>query len=159
MQSYANLIKMVISTTILGRLVYYCPVSKEIFPFKKALIVLFILPNLIACSPGPDILFDTERWVNDYNGCLGNRMVIYNDLFNQRSHLLGLSSKRIVKTLGRPNINELYQRNQKFFIYQISPGSSCNKTRYSQDLYLIIRFNALGLANEIYLSDKSSPTD
>jgi len=125
----------------------------------KLYVGICILIYCISCTQNPDINFNKERWIKDFNGCLGYRKDIYEEILNQKEKLLGVSSKKIIKTIGKPHINELYQRNQKFFVYQISNARSCETPVDSTELYLIIRFNALELATEIYINDNSSPTD
>jgi hypothetical protein len=43
----------------------------------------------------------------------------------------------------------LYKRNQKFYYYFITPGPACDSMERSTEERLVIRFNAMGLANEI----------
>jgi hypothetical protein len=85
-------------------------------------------------------------------------MDVYQHIMENKEKLLGLSNKKIIQLLGNPNINELYTRNQKFFIYRVSPGPSCSSNTNTPDIFLIFRFNATGLVNEIYLNDEASPT-
>lgn len=93
------------------------------------------------------------------DGCSGYRMDVYENIIHEKEILLGSTNGKIIDLLGRPNKNELYKRNQKFFVYQISPGKSCNSKFDQANIYLIIRFNAMGLANEIYLNEEASPTE
>ncbi len=51
----------------------------------------------------------------------------------------------IISILGKPDQNELYKRNQKFYYYFISPGPAC-KTPDSTAYKMILRFNAMGYA-------------
>ena len=66
---------------------------------------------------------------------------------NQKDELKGLSEKDIIALLGRPDHNELYKRNQKFYYYDIEPGKSCNNEVAGQQL--VIRFTAMGYAKEV----------
>jgi hypothetical protein len=113
----------------------------------------------ISCSPGISLDLDKEQWKNDHNGCIGYRMKVYKEILKNKEKLLGLSNKKIVQILGNPNINELYSRNQKFFIYQVSPDQSCEgMEENTSGIFLIFRFNATGLVNEMYINDNASPT-
>ena len=67
---------------------------------------------------------------------------------SQKEKLLSLSENQIVQLLGKPDQNELYKRNQKFYSYFISPSPECSPEITSSEI-LIIRFNAMGLAKEV----------
>jgi outer membrane protein assembly factor BamE (lipoprotein component of BamABCDE complex) len=69
------------------------------------------------------------------------------DLISQKEELKGLSEDDIIELLGRPDRNELYKRNQKFYYYDLEPGKPCDSTAHNQQL--ILRFNAMGLAKEV----------
>ena len=68
-------------------------------------------------------------------------------LTEQKDELKGLSEGDIIKLLGRPDRNELYKRNQKFYYYDLEPGKVCDSTLTNQQL--ILRFNAMGRAKEV----------
>jgi hypothetical protein len=57
-----------------------------------------------------------------------------------------LSETQILQLLGRPDQNELYKRNQKFYYYWIT-GPDCSTD--STKLKLGIRFTAMGISKEI----------
>ncbi len=135
-------------------------ISKNSIPNDLIKISLFLILIIQGCSGRPDITFDATAWKEDRNGCKSKRLSIYENLMDQKNALLGLSSNRIIDLLGKPNLNELFSRNQKFFIYRITPGKNCNEVNTSRQdqLYLVIRFNALGLASEIYLNEDPDPT-
>ena len=122
--------------------------------------VFLILILLISCTHGRKMHFDADSWKKDPNGCLGMRMSIYPALMEHRKDLLALDNEKIIKILGAPAINELYKRNQKFFVYPITTsGTACTagSKDMTEELYLIIRFNATGLANEIFINNNRSP--
>lgn len=93
---------------------------------------------------------DLSKWKEDKNGCLGNRALSINDLDNQKDKLKSLSETEIIKLLGRPDRNELYKRNQKFYYYLLQPGVVCGVDNNSPKT-LSIRFNAVGLAKEVMI--------
>ena len=66
----------------------------------------------------------------------------------QKDKLLALNERQVMKLLGKPDQNELYKRNQKFFSYFISPAPGCEASSESSKI-LVIRFNAMGLAKEV----------
>ena len=68
---------------------------------------------------------------------------------SQKEKLLSLSEAEVMGLLGRPDENELYKRNQKFFYYNILPARSCTGKTDSLTARLVIRFNAMGLAKEV----------
>ena len=69
-------------------------------------------------------------------------------LDREKGKLLALKQMQIVSLLGKPDVNELYSRNQKFFHYFVEPGPSCAASSDSA-VQLVIRFNAVGLAKEV----------
>lgn len=66
----------------------------------------------------------------------------------QREKLLTLREMQIVQLLGRPDGNELFERNQKFYTYNLTPGKNC-EVQDSAAVQLEIRFNAMGIAKEV----------
>ncbi len=120
--------------------------------------LLFFSLFFSGCASEPAISFDAEAWRNDKMGCKSVRLEIYQELIDHKNEILGRKSTAIVNILGSPERNELYKRNQKFFVYQVTPGSRCiSRHKQTTPLFLIIRFNALDLSSEVYISDKGSP--
>jgi outer membrane protein assembly factor BamE (lipoprotein component of BamABCDE complex) len=97
------------------------------------------------------VSFDNDSWKADANGCKKIRIGIYKEIIESQNEILGLTNKQIIRILGNPERNELYSRNQKFFIYQISPSPKCNNTNNIETLFLFIRFNAVGLSQEVFV--------
>jgi len=87
-------------------------------------------------------------WKNDKNGCATYRSQHIEEIKTQKEKLLALNEAQIIKLLGRPDRNELYKRNQKFYQYYLEAGANCATPKESA-LKLAIRFNAMGLAKEI----------
>ena len=123
--------------------------------------VTFRLPSflifavlLISCGKDlPELKgIDHNLWIQDKNACNGSRSKMMQAIDGEKEKLLVLKETQIVELLGRPDKNELYKRNQKFFFYYLSPGKLCNAENDSlPDLSskLVIRFNAMGLAKEV----------
>ncbi len=88
---------------------------------------------------------DIEKWKQDKNACAGDRQAMEQSLRQEASKLKGLSEANIIVMLGKPDQNELYKRNQKFFHYFITPGPGCEKPD-SLPHRLVVRFNAMGYA-------------
>jgi hypothetical protein len=114
--------------------------------------VLFSLLLLTACTKPLPVLdnFNAARWKDDRHGCLGDRKKMMESLQEQKEKLLALKEMQIVSLLGRPDGNELYERNQKFYSYSITPSASCLSAD-SLIVRLEIRFNALGVAKEVLI--------
>jgi hypothetical protein len=87
-------------------------------------------------------------WKNDKNGCSGSRKAIADKMIAQRNELLALSETDIIKLLGKPDQNELYKRNQKFYKYYFQQGPGCLADSIPSKS-ITFRFNAMGLAKEI----------
>ncbi len=109
--------------------------------------VLFLMGSCGKPLPSLDNI-NLSVWKEDLNGCTGKRLEMQQSIAGQKDKLLALDEKQLIKLLGRPDQNELYKRNQKFYTYFISPAPSCNAPS-SGSIKLIVRFNAMGLANEV----------
>jgi len=113
---------------------------------------VFILLACFACDkPLPQLEnMDLEIWRKDKNGCHGDRANMVTQLNEQREKLKGLSEDGILKLLGKPDQNELYKRNQKFFYYFVEPSVKCDSTK-TKAKRLSIRFNAMELAKDVVI--------
>ena len=111
-------------------------------------LTFFLLSSCGRSLPHIDGL-DEAQWKNDKNGCAGTRATMADALLSQKEKLLSLSELEIVDVLGKPDKQELYKRNQKFYYYFIMPAPDCNVLSNANSLRLVIRFNAMGLAKEI----------
>ncbi len=129
---------------ILGsRLIYI------ICTMKNLAFVGFCLLIISCGKPIPDLSpIDLNQWKADKGGCAQMRSRFLTELQNQKEELKGLSEKDIIRLLGRPDLNELYKRNQKFYRYDLTPGKSCASSLASGQ-QLIIRFTAMGYAKEV----------
>jgi hypothetical protein len=122
------------------------------FRWRDAFIV-FIMAG--ACGkPIPTIEgLNQNDWKNDKNGCSGNRADIVDNIVEERAKLLSLDELKIVALLGKPDQNELYTRNQKFYYYFVDPSPACDTHNAAHQRRLVVRFNAVGLANEILVEE------
>lgn len=117
---------------------------------KKLLLIAFIGFSLVACTKKAELGdFDTEKWQSDPNGCKGIRAEMMDDLLKVKPKLLGLYQKSIIKALGQPEGEELYERSQTYYFYAIDPSEKCDTPELSDPRRLSIRFTALGIANEV----------
>lgn len=95
--------------------------------------------------------FDLEQWQKDKNACGSYRKDNIETLLAQKEKLLALKEMQIVNLIGRPDRNELYKRNQKFFYYYLKPAPECSTYNADSTARLAIRFNAMGLAKEVMI--------
>lgn len=119
----------------------------------KNVLILLSVVFLISCgTPLPTLEdIDTTRWKDDRNGCKGDRREMIAAIREQREKLLTLKEMQIVQLLGRPDGNELFERNQKFYTYNLTPGKNCG-VQDSVAVQLEIRFNAMGIAKEVQVN-------
>lgn len=97
---------------------------------------------------------DESAWQRDMNGCSNIRSTLTEALNKDKELLKGLNQDELISVLGKPDQNELYKRNQKFFIYNITPTNCPNEADKSPRQYLSIRFNATGLAKEVVIYEE-----
>lgn len=114
-----------------------------------------ILCAFILCSCGKDLPelegIDLVIWKDDKNACNGKRAEMLQSMETEKSKLIALSEMDIVTLLGKPDQNELYKRNQKFYTYFVQPADACHSGQGNHPKRLVIRFNAMGLAKEVSL--------
>lgn len=123
----------------------------------KNVLPILLLAATMACqqSDVPEIAgFDSYIWKRDKFGCSSARLQMADTLIAQREKLVTLSENEVISLLGRPDARDLYVRNQKFLIYLLEPNQRCNAPEQVpvQAKALHIRLNALGKANELYVS-------
>lgn len=112
-------------------------------------IFIFFLVVLGCGKPLPQFEnMDMAKWRDDKNGCKGDRLEMIHSLTEQKDKLKALSENEILKLLGRPDQNELWKRNQKFYHYFLEPSANCDSTKKHVQ-QLTIRFNAVDLAKEV----------
>lgn len=103
----------------------------------------------LSCSQAlPDLQgIDLKLWKEDRNGCNGDRSKMIEVITLEKEKLKKLSEMDLFKLLGRPDENQLLDRNQKFFKYYLEPGIHCDSA-LNKPRMLILRINAMGLAKE-----------
>lgn len=92
---------------------------------------------------------DPIKWKTFNTECTTYRMLIVDYILQNKDILLGANQNEIEKWLGTATEHELYERNQKFFHYRLTPNDSCGS--FMQKKYLSIRFNAMNKANNVYI--------
>lgn len=118
--------------------------------FKQLSIYFILIFGIVACDrPLPTLNnLDLEAWRNDRNACGTYRQSSIEAIKNQKDKFLALKELQIVELLGKPDRNELYKRNQKFYYYYLLPSPDCAIDSLKTTSRLAIRFNAMGLAKE-----------
>ena len=118
------------------------------FRWLNCILLLLILSGCGNPLPTLDNL-DLEQWEKDKNACGSYRKDNIEILLAQKEKLLALKEMQIVNLIGRPDRNELYKRNQKFFYYYLKSAPECSNYSADNTSRLAIRFNAMGLAKEV----------
>lgn len=118
---------------------------------KIAFLSIFIIFLLASCTKKPNLKgLDTALFKNDRGACHGNRVQQLAWLKANKTTWKGVSSNDVEDILGKPDIQQLADRNQEFYIYFLESGAHCVKiTNPSQAKTMAFRFSAIGLATEI----------
>lgn len=123
------------------------------YSFSIILTYLFLICITPSCIQKHTVNFDSELWRSDINGCMEKRAGMYNEVLSNKDEILSLTNKQLIRIMGNPDKYELLKRNQKFFIYNITPGRDCSTNEEARPLFLIIRFNAVGLSSEVFIQN------
>ena len=116
--------------------------------YKYTIVSLFFLLSCGKALPSFEGI-DLQAWKDDKQACHGARSSMIEAMDTQSKKLLALSQQEVIGLLGKPDENELYKRNQKFFYYFIQPSAACTNSNTQNPKKLVIRFNAVGLAKEV----------
>jgi hypothetical protein len=111
--------------------------------------IVFLLTN---CSTAPDQFgkLDLKKWRSDRGGCNGVRATLVSDFKAEIPNLKGKTANTIGDLLGRPDVNQIEDRNQKFYVYFLEKGVHCDQPgTKSTSRSVAIRMSAIGLATEI----------
>ena len=95
--------------------------------------------------------FDQKAWQNDKMGCQGQRAASFEVLLAQRKLLMGLSQKKLMALLGKPDEQRLHKRNQKYYVYYLAGSPQCKS---ASTKYLLFRFSALDNITEVLLKEE-----
>ena len=122
----------------------------------KQTFFLLLLTAMACEGPAlPEIQgFDAYVWKRDKFGCARERLTMADTLLAQREKLVQLDEKEVIRILGSPDARELYVRNQKFLVWLLEPNQRCHAPEEApvHAKALHVRLNALGKANEVYIS-------
>lgn len=112
----------------------------------KKILIIALLVSLTSCYKTLTMDgFDKEKWVAAPEGCSTYRQDIADLIIEKQDVILEGTQNEVESLLGKAREHELYNRNQKFFHYRLTPTDSCGE--YETIEYLSIRFNAIGRAN------------
>lgn len=92
--------------------------------------------------------FEKEKWLAS-EACSTYRLDISDLIIENQEVLLNGTQNEVESLLGKAKEHELYNRNQKFFHYRLTPANECGD--YEAIKYLSIRFNAIGRANLVQI--------
>lgn len=119
----------------------------------KYVLLLAVFTGLsISCGPVPDTFgkLDLKKWRGDRGGCNGVRATLVPAFRAEIQNLKGNSANTIGELLGRPDINQIADRNQKYYIYFLKKGTHCDRpSEKSNSPSVAIRMSAIGLATEV----------
>ncbi|MCC5920372.1 MAG: hypothetical protein LAT68_09045 [Cyclobacteriaceae bacterium] len=126
--------------------------------FYQLLLSICLLFMFAACNKMADAEKNTnvdgDLWKKDAFGCEGYRLTVYREILDNEEYFLGKREADIQKFLGKPEINELYQRSQKFLHYVIE-ADDCDSQKPKARVKLSFRVNALGLTNSVSIRKTS----
>lgn len=118
----------------------------------RILFTLLAICLLYGCGSTPDTFgkLDLKKWRSDRGGCNGVRATLLPDFKAEAQNFKGKSVNTIGELLGRPDVNQLADRNQKFYVYFLEKGTQCDQPGVkSNSRSVAIRMSAIGLVTEI----------
>lgn len=93
--------------------------------------------------------FDSVSWINDQNGCLGERSAMWDQVQRIQPELRGLGREELTSILGKPDATELYSRGQLIYRYRITPSDACRTMADEGATRILeVRLNSLGVVSE-----------
>lgn len=123
---------------------------------NRLTVVIFLVGLFVRCGPAPDTFgkLDLKKWRGDRGGCNGVRASLLPAFRAEIQNLKGNSANTIGELLGRPDVNQIADRNQKYYIYFLEKGTHCDQPgQKSNSPSVAIRMSAIGLATEVTFQD------
>ncbi|WP_395768248.1 hypothetical protein [Aquirufa sp.] len=115
----------------------------------KYLVIILSFFLFANCTHQPDLKgFDAEAFKQDRGGCSSQRIKQVAWLKANKMELRGTTSNNMEDILGKPDIQQLADRNQEYYIYFLEPGPHCDQ-KASQAKSIAFRFSAMGIATEV----------
>ncbi len=137
-----------------------------LFTYKNKVLLQNILLSFVffaqfSCQTNVSLdNFDSNIWKNDKFGCKNQRLTQVKSLIDQKQKIQGLGQNQIMQVLGKPDFQELYSRNQRFYIYFYQKNEICDqpnnviKTASIQNQKTIkLRFSALDMVTEVLVDN------
>jgi hypothetical protein len=119
---------------------------------NKTLFPLILCLLLLSGCFTPESLenFDSKAWKNDRKGCNGERVKLIGEFEALRKEFYGKKEFIVRRVLGKPDQEELLERNQRIYYYYIEPGVQCAGNNNLPEANRVeVRFNALAKVSEI----------
>jgi hypothetical protein len=116
------------------------------------MLVAFFGLLLFGCYPAPDTFgkLDAKAWRNDRRACKGIRAKLVTDFRAEIENFKGKSANDVGGILGGPDINQIADRNQKYYVYFLESGPQCNDTKAQPSAPTVaLRMSAMGVVTEI----------
>ena len=115
---------------------------------------LLMMVEITACHPEKTSqlskTLDLTKWQSDRGGCQGVRTNQIVQLKASEESIKGLTQNEVAEVMGKPDRQQLADRNQKFFVYFLEKGAHCEDIKQvSEARSVAFRFSALGLVTEI----------
>lgn len=118
----------------------------------KLISIVASVALILSCA-GPDKLgtLDLKAWRNDRGGCKGIRQGLLANFMTVRDQFKGIHVNDLGKMLGRPDVNEITDRNSKIYIYYVEKGPHCgeNPGAKSGAKSIALRVSSIGLVTEV----------
>lgn len=125
---------------------------------RRILPILYLglgLGCLFSCKEKAHLAnFDSEKWKNDRLACQNQRKELLHILKENQENLKGLGIAQILSILGSPDVQQLYKRKQRFYIYFYETGLQCedkSKVGLEQSKVVKVRFSALDAVSEVII--------
>ena len=118
---------------------------------KAAFLSFFIIFLFASCTHKPDLNgLDVALFKNDRGACKGDRLQQIAWLKANKVTWKAVSSNDVEDILGKPDIQQLADRNQEYYIYYLETGPHCADIKTASSAKsMAFRFSAIGLATEI----------
>lgn len=104
-----------------------------------------------SCTKQPKLEgINLEKWRADKGGCLGERTQTIEQLKSLKEEIKGVSSNDLDDYLGKPDVQQLADRNQEYYVYFLEKGVHCETLQKpSEARSMAVRFSAMGMATEV----------
>ena len=117
-------------------------------------LLLYVFLLLGACHPEQSEqlrkAFDLAQWQADRGGCKGIRTNMIEQVKAAELLIKGLTQNEIADLMGKPDRQQLAERNQKFYVYFLEKGEHCQDNKQVTNARSVaFRFSAIGLVTEV----------